>query len=280
VLLSLLAGVLGAGCASQAVTTPPVELSVTLDRSTYRIGDAVVATVALKNTSPDMLDLPQFDARVLDFKYGQSGLYPRIHRAPVTSKDVVPRPRQVEPSGAVARRFVFTRLTEEEGKYVVLATFKGGVIADGELIPQSIYAKPAAFEVTEEVGLERDRADGLIRKAQAIEIVKAQLGGQGTQFRAVLVPLGKSGLVTWVVMFRFQTPDGQEGRRVVQVDPYLGKVRSLKAKQGSGRTSAEPPRKEGPADNRAPVRRAAGTSGRPAEDGPQSRGVRGNKGTG
>jgi hypothetical protein len=68
----------------------------------------------------------------------------------------------------------------------------------------------------------------------------------------VLVPLGKSGLYTWVVILRTGSGKGAQ-RSAVRVNPYLGTVKPLELKWSGGELL-----KRG-----ATADKASGTPGRP-----------------
>ncbi len=234
--------VLLAGCAGKSVTGPQMDLSIALDRTEYKIGQPLVATVQLKNNSSDELVVPRFDAQSLQFMTGKRGLNTRVHRHPVHSKNVIPESREIEPNGTFSRQFLFTRATKRGGDYVLTAIFKGAV-QDEKFIEQAVYARPVPFRVTEEVVLKRDPSDGRILKTQAVELARKSAAGEVIESRAVLVPLKDTGLVTWVVMLRVKKPNGKELRYAVQVDPYVGKVRRLESKK-SERERATPGNKD------------------------------------
>ena len=228
--LVLLAGLAVAGCASHAaVNGPPFRLTTSLDREVYKTGDPVTVTVAIENTGTDAIDVPRFDKSSARFMIGEKGLNVRIHREPVHSRAVRSNPRRIEPGASTSRRFVFVNVTQAAGEFALLGTFKGAV-ADGALIADAVHALPTPFRVTKDVAFERDPANGMILKRQAIEIAKRSVTGNVTRAKAVLVPLGKTGLHTWVVMLRTQNGDGRARQHTVQVDPYVGRVRPVEKK--------------------------------------------------
>jgi hypothetical protein len=225
------------GCAS-APTASDLALAVSVDRATYRIGDPLVATVYLENKAARAVEAPRFDTHSLKFTYGKKGLNARIRREPVHSRAIAAQARTVEPGGRITRRFLFTRITVEEGEYALLASFKGAV-ADEAMIEGTVYSKPAGFRVGKEIGLKRDKVNGLILKAQAIDLAKAKAGGDVTYARAVLMDLGKSGLFTWVVMLTETRPNGPVRKHAVQVDAYTGRVKSLELKDKPSMAAAK-----------------------------------------
>jgi len=136
-------------------------------------------------------------------------------------------------------------MTEEEGDYALLVSFKGAV-ADKTLIEDTVYSPPVEFRVSGEVGLKRDKVNGLILKAQAIDLAKAKAGGDVTYARAVLMDLGRSGLFTWVVMLTEKLPKDRVRKYAIQVDAYTGKVRPLELKGQPPVAAAKKSVQEGP----------------------------------
>jgi hypothetical protein len=221
-------GMLGCASLRGGSDRPTVELSISLDKSSYRTGEPLIAEVRLSNPTGRQLVLPSFDANALRFMQGEKGLHARVVRDPVHSKTAVSRPRTVVSGGWTARRFVFTRVTLEPGHFALLVSMKRTAV-EGEPLPNALYAASDPFEVTKEVALRRDPANGLILKDQAIEIAKAEVPGNATRARAVLMPMGDSGLFTWVIAVRIE--EGESARtHTVQVDPYVGRIRPLKLK--------------------------------------------------
>lgn len=240
VLCSVLLSVTAAGCASTPPSASGLALRVSVDREEYRIGDPLVAKVRLHNKTSYVVDVPRFDAHSLKFMYGKKDSHARIRREPVYSRAIAPWPRTIRPGGSISRRFVFTRITVEEGEYALLVSFKGA-IADKTVLDETVYSVPARFRVSGEIGLKRDKVNGLVLKAQAIDLAKAKAGGEVTFARAVLLGLGKSGLFTWVVMLTEKRPQGRIRKYAVQVDAYTGRVRPLELK---GEPSVEAAKKK------------------------------------
>jgi hypothetical protein len=226
-----LLGVWLQGCASTGdpMAGPPIELTVTLDRTDYRLGDPLVATVTLKNASESEMVLPSFDHQAVRFMVGEKGSNARVHHEAVHSPQVISESRTLAPGRAVSRPFLLTRATLEAGEFAVLASFRG-LIFDGEMIRDTVYAPPQPFQVDSIVGLLRDRGNGLILKEQAVALAREQAKGEVRRTRAVLMPLGETGLFTWVVMVR-EVSGGTERSYAVEVNPYVGSVKPVALKE-------------------------------------------------
>jgi len=223
-------GALLTGCAPQQTPDPPIELSLSVDQESYRIGDPLVLTVRLTNRGRRPADVPRFDHETLRFTYGTKGLDARFRREPVFSAHVVNEPYRVPPGEFIERRFLFTRLTAEAGEYLVLASFQGALIRE-ELVPYEIHARPASYRVTKEVGFQRDPGNGLLLKAAAVDLAKRSVApGKVAAERTVLVPLGETGLFTWAVLLRVEEPGKPPLNQAVRVNAYTGRVEPIEWK--------------------------------------------------
>ena len=136
--------------------------------------------------------------------------------------------RRMEPGCSISRVFVFTRTTMTAGEFALMASFKG-LIIDGEYVRDSIYAAPGTYKVNKRVAFRRDRGNGLILKEQAVTLARAEAKGEVRKTRAVLMPLGETGLFTWIVMVR-AADRGTERSYAVEVNPYLGGVKPVATK--------------------------------------------------
>jgi hypothetical protein len=198
----LLTGLLLSGCASHppAAEVPPFELSVSLDRAGYRIGEPVIAAVRFENKSEDVVELARFDAQSVQFMAGLKGPEIRVRREPVSSAEVAPEPRRIVPGQAVSREFLFTRLSEKPGEYALMANCRG-IVVDGRPMDDVVFAPPVAFTVGDEVALRRDPVS---------------------------------------VLLRTRLPDGSEKSYAFQVNPYTGKTAPLELQGAGEKLGVEP----------------------------------------
>lgn len=227
VVLSVLAGGLAAGCASSRQGQPPVSVTISLAREEYRVGEPLFVTVRIENRGDERVVLPRFDHDAVQFITGRKGVAQRTYREPVYSQEVIPQPREIGPLQSVSRDFLFTQATCEAGDCAMIAVLKASkALVGSTVLTEAIYAEPVRYRVIEEVALRRG-IDGLVLRDQALELARKYAPGPVVGERAVLVPMGESGLVTWVVMLTVKQPDGKEQNYAVQVDPYLGKLRPL-----------------------------------------------------
>ena len=237
--LLALAVVLG-GCAT-TVSEQALEVSLNLDSPSYQTGEPVEATVKVKNMTDADLLLPSLDDRTLGFYLGQPGTGVRTVRRPVTAKDLQPAPRRVPPGGTTQRTFLFASLTSRPGQWGLLAVLREFYSeGSGNALAPSHYSNMAQFEVGQAVKFRRDPYSGLITKEQALELVRSHAGlGQDAQLKAVLMPLGESGLCVWSVFLAVKQASA-EGPFGFEVNPYSGLVRPLPAGQVPWQKGEEP----------------------------------------
>jgi len=224
----LLAALLGAAGCSTVPRTDAVELRLTLDADSYDIGAPVLATVQVRNTADEGLMLPALDGSTLKFLSGQPGTGVRVRREPVLPEHAPGRPRTVAPGESEWRTFLFTRLTPEAGAWGLMAALSGCRIGSetGEPLP-TCYSESVRYEVSESVRFERDPYSGILTREQAVALVR-QAGGAAADadLRAVLVPVGESGLYVWTIFP--QTAGGEVVRESgFMVNPYSGAVEPL-----------------------------------------------------
>ena len=231
-----------AGCSTVSVkpTAAPAKVTLSLDAERYQIGEPVWATVEVENRTRRPLVLPALDNTTLTFYWGQPGTAERRRRWPVLPRGAAPEPRQVAPGKSERRRFLFTGLTGQPGQWGMMAALAGCISDDKQVAAcEPYYSAPVWHEVTDQVRFRRDPYSGIITRQQAIELARAEGGaGPAAQAKAVLVPLGESGLVTWVVFLERPEPPGKT--QALEVNPYSGVVRPLRTGEIPQQGGTEP----------------------------------------
>lgn len=221
--------IFAAGCSSlQEEYEPALGVTIALDKEVYQIGEPVVVNVTVTNLTRKELTLVRFDAQTVRFMMTAKESFVNVAREPVISREVIPEMRVLKGKETITRPFLFTQLSEKEGDYALIASFKGA-FQDEEIDTQ--FSLPIGYKVSKDVAFRRDKNNGLILKEQALEIAKKSINQKNIlEERAVLVPMGKSGLFTWTVMLRYTAQDGKERRATMNVDPYMGKIRPIELK--------------------------------------------------
>jgi hypothetical protein len=200
-------------------------LTASLDREVYRVGEALTATVLLRNEGTETAFVPRFDHQTLTFTFAQKDVGVPIRHDPVCSRSAW---------------FLFTRLTAEEGEYALQVDFKGAVSQSGA-VGHVIQSPLAFYRVVKPVALKRDQTSGLILKAQATELAEREVSCRVAASRTVLVPLEDTGLYVWVVMLRTAPVEGPERGCAVQVNPYTGRAAPLELEKARPALEDNPP---------------------------------------
>ena len=231
----------GLGCASKGdqAAEPFIEdlaLTLKLDRSVYRPGEAVVATVKLKNQSSRKMllrDLDGVNGQSCSFWfYEASDALTSLMRLPVRSlKEEPGKTTEVEPGESLERRFLLARLTEFSGPMRAQVHYNPNppfTQFDPDAAASKVFSNTVNFEVRGERLFERDSA-GIILKEEAIGLAHAVAPGEVLAGEAIIFE-DEKGFHKWYVNLRVR--NGEEGGKVVAwfVDPYVGRVMDLKVK--------------------------------------------------
>ncbi len=231
----------GLGCASKGeqAAEPFIEdlvLALKFDRSVYRPGEAVVATLKLTNQSSRKMlirDLDGVNGRSCSFWfYEVSDALTSLMRLPVCSlKEEPGKTAEVEPGESLERKFLLTRLTEFSGPMRAQVHYNPNppfAEFDPDAATSKIFSNYVSFEVRGELLFERDSA-GIILKEEAIGLAHAVAPGEVLAGEAIIFE-DEKGFYKWYVNLRVR--NGEGGEKVVAwfVDPYMGRVMDLKVK--------------------------------------------------
>ena len=230
----LVAALSASGCSALSAkpAAPPVKVTLSLDAERYQIGEPVWATVKVENDSRRPLVLSALDDSTLTFYWGQPATAERRRRWPVLPKGLAAEPREVPPGQSAERRLLFAVLTQQTGRWGMMAALAGCISSNRQVqAGEPYYSPPVWYEVSEQVKFRRDPYSGIITSEQAIELARAYSGSDGAaKARAVLVPVGESGLVTWAVFL--EPAEGSPGEaQALEVNPYSGTLRPLSTAQ-------------------------------------------------
>ena len=211
-------------------------LEISLDKPTYRPGEPILAVVRLTNLDDPDLTLQQLNARSLTFFAGSDETENRSVVKPVFSSRERPSEAiTLKSDVSIERTFLFTRLTESEGPFVMTARYGSSVNRasamepDGEAVRAvvRVVAMPTAFSVEGARAFRRDSA-GLLMKDDAIDLCRSEAGGTPGELDAVLVR-NEAGFLDWWVFAEnagVSETEAGSGHRAWIVNPYLGVIRS------------------------------------------------------
>ncbi len=228
------------GCAGCAATPKeaPVELTLTLNATTYRIGEPVLATVRFSNGSagaegaaPTIM-VPALDENTLRFHVAERGSLVRARRSPVLPARTEPEAHMLAPGESASRTFLFTQLTAAPGDRALQVALSGCESQGGtvEVMP-TYYSRLAAYHVSDQVMFQRDPNSGLITREQALALAEEHAAKAGPEpSGAVLVPLGNTGLYEWAI-YTGDEKDWLKAGPAFMVNPYSGAVENPDARE-------------------------------------------------
>lgn len=211
------------GCATIAkkqAAAPRLSVLATLEAETFRPGEAVVCTVKVTNEGDAPAPAGSLSAETLEFWFGPADTDLRYRREPVrSSKEKGFEAITIAPRQSVSRRFVLTRLTEEEGRFALHVLYS----PQGNVAGKPGLGGPAFLYQVDGQRLFRRDENGLIRKEDAIEVAKREVGGEVADARAKLVR-NEAGFLDWLVTAEVKA-DGRVAQRAFFINPYTGAVR-------------------------------------------------------
>lgn len=198
-------------------------LSLALDKSVYRPGESVVATLKLTNNTAEPTSMRVLNAATVSFFFGRLGDPERMKRTAVASnREPVDNMFQLAARQSVSRQFLLTRLTHFAGPLVVQAHFEPSPeIATGGI--EKLYSNTVNYQVTGEQLFDRDPA-GLIKKEEAIRVAQAQTPGDAQGAEAVLVE-DETGTYLWWVSIKAFIPGQGDTIKYWVINPYTGHVK-------------------------------------------------------
>jgi hypothetical protein len=196
-------------------------VAAVLDAEEFRPGEAVVCTVTVTNDGTGPGSAGVLSADTMEFWYGPRGTDLRFQRDAVRSiKEKGLESATLAPKESITRRFLLTRLTEEEGNYAFHALYS----PEGNVAGTPGIAGPAfLYRVDGRRVFRRDDV-GLIRKEDVLEVVKRKVGPEVISAEAKLVR-NEGGFLDWWVQAEAKA-NGQSVKKAFFVNPYTGAIRA------------------------------------------------------
>ena len=203
-----------------------LSLFLVMDKSVYRPNEPVIITVHLQNLSENNLNIHNLDARSLNFYKEVESTGEVLEVMPVFSKDEpLLRITKLEALGSLDRKFLFTSLTKNRGRFTLQASYNIGPVGQKYNIPD-IISEAHQFSVTGGPPYVRD-VKGILKKEDAVSIAEQWLGQPVEKTTARLV-INEAGFYDWWITMTLQGKTGSEGeplRKACFVNPYLAVVR-------------------------------------------------------
>jgi hypothetical protein len=219
--------VLAQGCSLlRKGAEPALILVLSIDRPTYRPGDAVIANVQVLNTTGHEYTIQNLNAKSLSFWLINADTDETHKLEPVyTEKEDMIFPRTLGEHEAISRPFLLSEATTTSGTYSLHAIYEGALVAENKapFVPPS---KRVVFRVEGERQFSRD-LNGILKKDDAIELARRAVGEPATLVDATLVK-NEAGFLDWWITLQIKQSSGNEGKEVKRaflINPYLGAVR-------------------------------------------------------
>lgn len=216
------------GGGSAKVDAPPLLLQISLDKSVYRPGEAIVMSVTVVNTTDERISLASLDKTSLSFWFGATREDRRVERPPVVSKleekelqTGMARGMVLAPGESATRPFVHTRLTTEGGTFVTQAHMEP--FPDVRSAHEGkVFSNPVQYQVVGEPLFKRDNM-GLLELEDAIRLASAKAPGDVTLSDSLLIE-DEMGFYKWWINLDYREPQGASVRTAYLIDPYLGRI--------------------------------------------------------
>ncbi len=241
----------------------PLQLKIAAP-SSYLPGQAVVFEVELANLGGDTKRLLSLDHKSLAFY-----MFPATEEGRKHVRKIDPVYSESEPTGlmtplrpgeSLKRRFLFTQLTFDRGKFILMAecTPPGRNVTDippegesptkrskkdkpGDSAPQKIYSAPFEYSVQGDKVAAHRYLNGLLARKDAIELAKGEVDGEVAETDAIRI-LDEMGFEKYWVNVQYRDKAGKESTRSFFIDPYLARVwKEAKQPFGKGMASGEMP---------------------------------------
>lgn len=233
----------GLGGGEFETDAPQLEAVLELDRTSFRIGEPLLATLIVKNVGESKTSIPLPGRASVDFFLRPADEIEPRHLDFVTWAEEGTEFATVAAGEATTRKLLLPTATATGGSFSVFARYRSeGVEAIEEMT--TVASNAIQIEVKEPIAFHRD-SSGLISADDARSVAARYFGGTSSRVEAQLTRDPRLKYTFWLVTVHFSTPpEGGALSSSCFVDPYLGVVRSL-AKVPVGTDSVVDPGWEG-----------------------------------
>jgi hypothetical protein len=209
--------ILQGGTGELELDAPTVEVSLELDKSEYKLGEPVIATINTKNAGEKLavLAVPGRETVEIHARPQGGGPDADVIVEFISSPDDQFSSESVEAGESVSRDLLLHRFTREPGVYEVFVRYRTddvAITAIGEDTSELV-----TVTVSNEVAFVRDR-QGRISDLDAQRVARAF-------FAAAPDAAAESMLATDEARFEVAAVDGKPKQRTALVSPYTGKVK-------------------------------------------------------
>lgn len=216
------------GCASLGLggqkKAEGLVMTLTLERTSFRPGDAVLCAAKLHNGMDKELIVPNLNAARVSFWLNEVGTDNMFRCEPAFSPlEQMGEMRTVEAGQKLERTFLFTRATRALGRYALIAKYEPSVL-EANKKRDPVYARTPDFVVEGEAALQRD-PEGLLTKEDAIRLAKERAGAEVKDAQAALVRNEAGFLDWWVNLEMVASGKAERSVKSYLVNPYSGVIR-------------------------------------------------------
>jgi hypothetical protein len=212
------------GSGEMELGTPKIEVTLTLDKPSYGLGEPLIATVGVKNVGDKIAVLPYPGRETCELYVrpaGSGGEELRLAEFVSAPNDLISF-ENVDPDESIERRLVAHRFTREPGEYEIFARYRTDVaeissIGEAASVPQPVT-------VTSERVFERDR-EGRITEEAAIALARSFFSATPEAKAEAWLARDDEKLDVWLVTIVTADIDGKPLEKSCLISPYLGKVR-------------------------------------------------------
>lgn len=207
-------------------------LSIQLDKTAYRPGEAVAITATLANTGAKGLQVRALDAFSVAFYFSREGTPEPMRRQAVFSPtEPIGRMIELHSNQSNERQFLLTRLTYYSGPLKIVAIYDPNNpetrVAGGKLVPR-ITSNEVRYTVGGERLFAREQTSGLIAEDDAKRLARdkaIESGMAGAEAAGIKAVRDEYGFDKWYVNV------GAPGKPLTGwlVNPYTGSVNQANA---------------------------------------------------
>lgn len=217
-------GFVGWGSGELDLDPSQVEVHLSFDKETYQLGEAITATIEVKNLAeaPAVLSVPgaklcQIYARPESAKPDDLALVEFV-----SAPDEQIEQERVEAGESISRKLLLHRFTRKPGRFAFLLRYR----TDVEGISSAVEAASeiVSLTVSEQRMFERDR-DGLILESEAQRIARAHFKAAPDAPAESMLANDETRLDTWLVTVQVPAKDGKTESKSALISPFTGKVR-------------------------------------------------------
>jgi len=205
---------------------PDLEVSLSLDEANYRIGDAMIAELTVKNVGEDMVSVPMASSHTTQFWKAATGTTDALHVEFLDFAQEGPEFTTIDPGDEHTRMLVLPRATVEGGDYTFFAVYKSELAEEMEGYEKH-PSNRVEVSISPPTRIHRDSEGRLVRD-EAIKAAAMFFSQPADRIETQLLFDTNYGMYVWLCTANLPTPD-EKGRSKLScfVNAYLGQVMAM-----------------------------------------------------